>query len=242
MKKVFASILLVTIGLSASAQIPNPDLNLLHYDYARPLRFGFSLGINVFDFTTANTLQPVMINVTNGLPRRVRADVTTINTGFDINAIIDYRIKRQWNLRTLPGISFGSRNLDFFDDITNEHLYTMRIGSNYIELPVHLKFSAKRYSNFRSYVFAGANARYNLNGSSDLKSGVFFGISNTEIFGEFGFGFEFYLYYFKFSIEAKFSTGTSNVFTKKAVEGYEAYHDVVKSLYSNLFMLKFHFE
>jgi hypothetical protein len=239
LKKFFILILLAAICLSASGQLNRSDLNLLHYDYARPLRFGFSLGLNAFDFTTTNKLQYVMIN---GASRKVRADVTTLSSGFDINAIIDYRIKRQWNLRALPGISFGSRNLNFFDDDTNELLHTMAINSNYIELPVHLKFSAKRNSNFRPYVFAGVNGRYNLSASSDEKGGVFFGISNAEVFGEFGFGFEVYLYYFKFSVEAKFSTGTSNVFTKGATEGYEAYHNVIKKLYSNLFMLKFHFE
>ena len=227
--------------LYASAQIQRTELNLLHYDYASPLRFGFSLGLNAFDFTTTNKLRDVVIDG-NGKPRKVRADVTTLKAGFDINAIVDYRIKRQWNLRTLPGISFGSRRLDFFDDTTNELLHTMPISSNYMELPIHLKFSAKRNSNFRSYVFAGVNSRYNLSGSSDVKSGIFFGISNAEIFGEFGFGFEFYLYYFKFSIESKFSTGTMNVFTKKAAEGFEVYNNIINKLYSNLFMIKFHFE
>ena len=227
------------IYLSLSAQLQRSDLNLIHYDYGRPIRFGFSLGLNAFDFTTVNTLHNVMID---GANRRIRADISTLKTGFDINAIIDYRIQKQWNLRTLPGISFGSRNLDFFDDATNELLHTMAMTSNYIELPVHLKFSATRHSNFRPYVFAGANARYNLSASSDVKDGIFFGISNVELFGEFGFGFEFYLYYFKFSVEAKFSTGTSNVFTKKPVEGYDVYQNIIKKMYSNLFMIKFHFE
>jgi hypothetical protein len=212
----------------------------VHYDYGSPFRFGFSLGINIFDFTTANTLKNNI--VINGANHKVRADVTTMHTGFDINAIVDYRIKRQWNLRALPGISFGSRNLDFYDDDTNELLHTMKIGSNYIELPVHLKFSAKRNSNFRPYVFAGVNGRYNLSAGSDEKSGVFFGISNTEAFGEFGFGFEFYLAYFKFSIEAKFSTGIGNALTKGPTEGYEAYYNAIDKLYSNMFMIKFHFE
>lgn len=239
MKKFFLSILLAITCLSASAQLTSSDLNLLHYEYASPFRFGFSLGINVFDFTTANTLNNVVLD---GVNHRVRADVVTMQSGFDINAIIDYRIKRQWNLRTLPGISFGARNLEFYDDDTNELLHTMKIGSNYIELPVHLKFSAKRNSNFRPYVFAGINGRYNLSGGSDIKRGVFFGISNTEVFGEFGFGFEFYLAYFKFSIEAKFSTGAGNVLTKGPLEGYEAYYNIIDKLYSNMFMLKFHFE
>ncbi|MDR1199311.1 MAG: PorT family protein [Prevotellaceae bacterium] len=239
MKKFFLSILLTVTYISATAQINRSDLNLLHYDYASPLRFGFSLGINIFDFTTVNTLKNVTVD---GVTRKVRADVTTMQSGFDINAIIDYRIRPQWNVRALPGISFGARNLEFYDDNTNELLHTMKMSSNYIELPVHLKFSVKRNSNFRPYVFAGVNGRYNLSGGSDEKDGVFFGISNTEVFGEFGFGFEFYLVYFKFSIEAKFSTGPGNVLTKGPLEGYEAYYNAVDKLYSNMFMIKFHFE
>ncbi|MDR2653133.1 MAG: PorT family protein [Prevotellaceae bacterium] len=239
MRKVFLSILLTAICLSASAQLNRSDLNLLHYEYASPLRFGFSLGINIFDFSTVNALNNVVVD---GANRRIRADVTTMHTGFDINAIIDYRIKQQWNLRTLPGISFGARNLEFYDDNTNELLHTMKIGSNYIELPVHLKFSVKRNSNFRPYVFAGVNGRYNLSAGNDEKGGVFFGLNNTEVFGEFGFGFEFYLVYFKFSIEAKFSTGAGKVKIKNPVEGYEAYYNAIDKLYSNMFMIKFHFE
>lgn len=176
------------------------------------------------------------------MSHRVRADVTTQRRGFDINAIIDYRIKRQWNIRCLPGISFGSRDLDFFDDNTNELLHKMKMESNYMEIPVHLKFSTKRYSNTKAYVFAGANTRYNLSSGADTKRGVFFGINNTELFGEFGFGFEFYLVYFKFSVEAKFSTGLTNVLTKGPTEGYEEFYNIVDKLRSNMFMLKFHFE
>ena len=239
MKKLFLSILITATCIQASAQLQTSDLNLIHYDYASPLRFGFSLGLNVFDFTTVSTLENVMIN---GGTHRVRADVTKLTSGFDINAIIDYRIKQQWNLRALPGISFGERHLEFFDDNTNELLHTMKMSSNYIELPIHLKFSAKRHSNMRPYVFAGVNGRYNLSGGSDIKGSVFFGINNVEAFGEFGFGFEFYLVYFKFSIEAKFSTGVANVLTKGATDGYEEYYKAVDKLRSNLFMIKFHFE
>jgi hypothetical protein len=238
-KRFFTLIAFTVLCLSAKAQLNKEPLNLLHYDYGSRLRFGFSLGINVFDFYTTNKLGEVTVD---GVARRMRADVTTQALGFDINAIIDYRIRRQWNLRAMPGISFGSRNLDFFDDNTNELVHTMKIGSNYMELPVHLKFSAKRNSNIRPYVFAGANVRYNLSSGDDIKSGVFFGIANTEVFGEFGFGFEFYLTYFKFSIEAKFSTGIGNAFNKDPVEGYEAFYNSINKLYSNIFILKFNFE
>ena len=238
-KKIFSILLLIVLHQSVSAQLPRTDLRLIHYDYGSPWRFGFSLGLNVFDFSSTNAMKDVLID---GTMRKVRADVTTQRTGFDINAIIDYRIRPQWNLRTLPGISFGSRNLEFYDDNTNDLLHTMEMNSNYMELPIHLKFSATRHSNTRPYVFAGTNIRHNLSSSSNEKDGVFFGIGNTEVFGEFGFGFEFYLTYFKFSIEAKFSTGVGNVLTKGPTEGYESFYNVVDKLYSNMFMIKLHFE
>ena len=234
-----------SLSLSAVAQQHHwRALNLRHYDDIKRIRFGFTLGASVLDFSTVNVLKPVTLPG-NTDPAVVRADVVSTRPGFSINAIMDYRINKVFNARILPGICFGSRDLQFYDENApgNVVLYKMPIQSNYIEMPIQLKYSAKRHSNFRPYIIGGVNVRSNLTYKEDENSGSYFEFSRFEPFYEFGIGLDTYFYYFKLSIELKISKGLENVMAKrKATPGYESYLDVIDKMNSQSIQLSFHFE
>ncbi len=243
-RKVILTVVVVLVSVGAFGQYRKNELNLIHYEYSKALRFGFTLGVNVLDFSTVNTLKPVVLTPASQ-PMEVRADVVTMKPGFSINAIADYRLNPFFNIRVLPGICFGSRELHFYseNDPANVLLYNMPIASNYIELPVHLKYSAIRYSNFRPYIFGGANFRSNLTHSSDEKNGVYFGFNQFEPFYEFGFGFDSYFYFFKLSVELKISKGFQDVLAdRKVLIGYQPYLDVIDKMNSQMIQLSLHFE
>ena len=244
LKKSILISIFTLVAIAGFSQPQRKPLNLIHYDYVRKLRFGFTLGVNVLDFSTVNTLKPVSLTP-GGTPIPVRADVVTMRPGFSVNGIMDYRLSSYFNLRFLPGIAFGSRELHFFDENARDNvvLHKMPMASNYIEFPIHLKYSAKRHSNIRPYVIGGINLRSNLSYGYDENEGNYLELNRFEPFYELGVGFDTYFYFFKLSVELKVSKGAEDVLIKRsAAPGYYQYLDVIDKMNSQMIQLSFHFE
>jgi hypothetical protein len=236
-------LLLLFIGcaaLPAVAQIQNKSpLYLLHYDYIRHWRFGFSMGLNVFDYTTINSLKSV--HIPDETPGIIKADVVDIVPGFNINGIVNYRLSYYLSLRALPGICFGVRKLNFYRP-DGSLLHSMQIESNYAEVPIQLKYAAKRVNNYRPYMIAGVNSRFNMNWKTREKKGTYISSAIFEPFYEAGFGLDIYFYYFKLSLEFKYSGGFLNSLGNNVVDGYEGYHDAIDRLNSQIFVFAIHIE
>ncbi len=216
------------------------ELYLLNYDYQRTWRFGMTLGLHFFDFNVTNSMQEVYIPsiVT---PTVLQAEVITPGLGFNIDVIVDYKIKRNWHLRSGVGICFGERDLNFYNP-SGQMVHKMPFDSYYIEVPLHIRYEANRHSNIRPYILAGLNCRYNLGSKVNEAKGVYFGLTPVEPFYEAGFGFDFYNYYFKLAVELKYSGGFTNVVSGNVAEGFEGYRDAISRMNSRMLLLSFHFE
>ncbi|MDR2448677.1 MAG: PorT family protein [Prevotellaceae bacterium] len=236
MKHFISILLFIVLTWSATAQIQTVELHLLHYDYVRKWRFGFTIGGHIFDYAIKNSEKPVFGDVP------LMAEVTTPGVGFNINGIVDYRIIRNWHLRSGFGICFGQRELNFYQGVNGPLAHTSQYDSYYIEIPLLLKFSANRHSNFRPYLIAGTAARYNLGGKVNPSKGVVIGVVPFEPFYEGGFGFDWFFYYFKLSFEVKYSGGFTNVKSDNIAEGFEAYGDAISRINSRMILFSFHFE
>jgi hypothetical protein len=240
MKRILFILLFVSVGLPMTSQAQGATLNLLRYDYVRRWRFGFSLGINVFDFTVINSLREV--SLTPQQQGVLWADVVNPHAGFNINGIVDYRLSKFFNLRALPGICFGSRQLNFYDNRDGSLHHSMMLESNYVEMPMLLKFSAKRVSNYRPYLVGGVNPRFNMNWKTAEHKGNYISSVVFEPFYEAGAGLDIYFYFFKLSLEFKYSGTIVNNLGSSVVNGQEAYHDAIDRLNSQLFIFAIHIE
>ncbi|MDR1681417.1 MAG: PorT family protein [Prevotellaceae bacterium] len=240
-KKILLLLLFAGVpALPTLAQIQHSTpLYLLHYDYVRQWRFGFSMGLNVFDYTTINSNLPVQIP--GEASGALRADITDVVPGFTINGIVNYRLSYYLSLRAMPGICFGVRNLNFYRP-DGSVLHSMNIESNYAEVPILLKYSAKRVNNYRPYMIAGANARFNMNWKTREQKETYISSAIFEPFYEAGFGLDIYFYYFKLSLEFKYSGGFLNALGSSAVDGYEGYRDAIDRLNSQIFIFAIHVE
>jgi hypothetical protein len=231
----------ITAGwLPPAAQAQGTELYLLKYDYVRRWRFGFSLGINVFDFTVINSMREV--NTGGEQAGVLWADVVNPQPGFNINGIVDYRLSHYFNLRMLPGICFGSREVNFYNNNDGTLHHRMMLESNYAEAPVLLKFSAKRVSNYRPYLVGGVNPRFNMNWKTAEQKGNYISSIVFEPFYEFGAGVDIYFYFFKLSLEIKYSGTFINNLGASMVPGKEAYHDAIDRLNSQIFIFAIHIE
>lgn len=199
----------------------------------RPIHFGFTLGLNVMNFV-------VHTNYIGYQQDSLTADVSQPIPGFHIQIITNYRLTDNLDLRFLPGISFGQRNIIFYkkDKIEND---AQRIESNYLEFPFLIKYKARRLNNFRPYVITGANLRVDLAKTFSEDDGVFLDLNLLNFFYEVGAGIDFYLPYFKFSTELKFSYGFNNALNRRSTS-QPKYQNSIERLNSTMLLLSFHFE
>lgn len=208
----------------------------------KPIHFGFSLGVNFMNFHVKQSEIAQDSNYYVGLKE--------IKPGINIQAIANLRLGEYFDLRCLPGISFGERQLYFLND-TNGLIYNgkpYQMESSFLELPISIKYKAKRLNNFRPYLLGGINLRYDLaiKKEYDEKEQLIM-LGPLDLYTEIGGGFDFYLTYFKFGIELKYSIGLTNVFRSTNPAGdppvdFPVYTNMIDHLRSSIFQISFHFE
>jgi len=228
-------ILLLFIGASDSyAQKIKKPQNLVRYDLQK-LHFGFTIGINELNFNikkNSNTLSNDSLLTL--LPNSQK--------GFNLGIVTNLRIGRFTDLRFIPTLVFGERNLNysFIDSNGVSDERVKRIESTLIDFPIYLKYKSARYNNFRTYVIGGI--KYSLDVASQDKINdegqEIVKLKKNDLMGEIGFGFDFYLEYFKFSPQIKLSYGVLNLLSKDDT----VYTKSINQLSTNGWMISFTFE
>jgi len=231
-------ILLTTVALSAQKAKPKNDSN---YD-ERLLHFGFSMGLNTMDFK----IKTYEGYETSG----GRVEIVALKPGINIQIVTDYRPSTYLDLRFLPGVSFGQRNINFYQD-GEQFGETQILESSFLEFPFSLKAKGMRMNNARPYLIGGLNFRYDLAGKKeyDPDRPVYLRLRRADLYYEAGAGIDFYLPYFKLTIEAKMSNGLRDVLwhdtpgsTNDPYPEQPAYMNAIQSLRSQMWVISFHFE
>lgn len=213
----------------------------------RLIRFGISIGANFMDFRILNSGQrsqpPLFADST-----KFWGTTNSIHPGFNVNALMRFRINNNMHVRILPGICFGQRDITFYNIGKNgenqSEDITMKMESSYIEFPILYCYSAPRHSNIRPYVCAGLNLKADMAAFKKLKieNHQFVRLQKFDLAYEIGFGFEIYFYYFKMAPEVKWSGGFLNALAPEMAEGKEHYYTAIKSLTSQIVMFSLIFE
>jgi len=202
------------------------------------LHFGFSLGFNLMDFDITPSQE--YLESEGYYP-----EVTLLNPGINIQVVTNLRPARYFDIRFLPGVSFGQRNVRYFNYRTLEVIdEKQRIESSFLEFPLLLEFKGERLNNVRPYIIGGVNYRYDLAGKKeyDDEKPVFLRLKRSDLYYEAGAGLDFYLSYFKLSVELKMSTGTRDVLVREPAPGRAQYINVIERMKSQIWVLAFHFE
>ena len=228
-------ILLLFIGsnFSYGQRIMKPQ-NLVNYDFKK-LHFGFTLGINELNFNikkNSNTL-------TNDTLLTL---LSNSQKGFNLGIVSNLRIGKFTDLRFIPTLVFGERNLNygFIDSNGVSDERVKKIESTLIDFPIYIKYKSARYNNFRTYVIGGI--KYSIDVASqdkiDDEGQEIVKLKKNDLMGEIGFGFDFYLEYFKFSPQIKLSYGILNLLS----EDETVYTQSINHLSTNGWMISFTFE
>lgn len=240
-KYFITGIMLFVLFVPVISQEVNVPNRYKQDEYA--IHFGFCLGLNMMNFKVTPDLSSyrkdsLMPSVTNPSP------------GFNIQIISNYRLGEYLDLRFLPGIAFGQRTLDYYNNkgllVNSKH----QLESNYLEFPLLLKYKAKRKTNIRPYVVTGLNCRYDLAHNYNEDQQVYLDLKRFGYYYEVGSGIDFYLEFFKLSVELKFSYGFNDILKRRSNIPNDdgsginphSFQNAIQRLGSTLTMLSFHFE
>ena len=228
-------ILLLFIGASNSyGQRRKKPQNLALYDFKK-LHFGFTLGINELNFNIKKSSSTLSNDSLLTL-------LSNSQKGFNLGIVSNLRIGKFTDLRFIPTLVFGERNLNygFIDSNGVSDERVKRIESTLIDFPIYIKYKSARYNNFRTYVIGGI--KYSLDVASQDKINdegkEIVKLKKNDLMGEIGFGFDFYLEYFKFSPQIKLSYGILNLLSKDET----IYTQSINHLSTNGWMISFTFE
>jgi len=234
LKRVLLIIFISVTALSLQAQ--KQKVKYYQKVDTKTIHFGFTIGLNTMDFYVRN----------NNVPENSDTLFTNVNQllpGFNVSAVSNLRLMKYLDLRFLPGLSFGQRDLYYYKP--GGELYAkQKIESAFIELPVLLKYKAKRVNNFRPYFVAGVNYRMDMASRRKYnpEKAIYVRLKQGDIYHEEGFGIDFYLPYFKFSAELKVSTGFRNILVTDPASEHPEYVNALRRLRSQIWVLSFHFE
>ena len=165
--------------------------NLQNFD-EKDIRFGYYIGVNQYDNKVEyknNTAYPISVE---------RAE------GINVGLIGELKLNKNLFLSLEPGLHANKKDIIFNErrEFTNYGDTLWSVKSNYIHIPVLLKYSAKRLNNFRPYLKAGLSTAINLNeieGTLSNNGLNNFKFEKINFYYELAFGIDFYLQYFKFS-------------------------------------------
>jgi hypothetical protein len=246
MKKSFIFILVLLFSMGLMAQEEHPR-NLPAFDY-KLLHFGFTVGVNTMDVSFTRNYDAEYF---------VYADVSGVLPGFQVSIVSDLRLNKNWNLRFLPGISFGSRDISFYQyDKENKEVGELidfpnvanpvNLGPSFLDFPLLFKYRSDRVNNIRPYLVGGLTFRYDMaaksSGKYDSESNAYVKLKRGDLYLEFGFGLDNYLRYFKFAPELKVAVGLFNIIDPHGRTGHLEFANSVTSAHSYVVMLNFHFE
>ena len=232
--KIILLVFIISTSYAYSQEIKMPR-NLIQHDFKR-LHFGFTLGINELGFNVRKNNNSITNDTLLSL-------LTNSSKGFNLGIVSNLKIGKYTDLRFIPTLVFGERELNyrFVDgDGVESSQRVKKIESTLIDFPIHLKYKSRRYNNIRTYVICGL--KYSLDIASqdkiDDEGQDIVKLKKNDLMGEIGFGMDFYLEYFKFSPQIKLSQGILNLISKDET----VYTKSINQLNSKAWMLSFTFE
>ena len=226
-------LLLMLLPLGAVAQERKVQ-NKPYIDYRR-LHYGFFVGTHLQDMEFVNN----GFVTENG--ESWYADIADYNPGLSVGVLADLRLGEHFSLRAMPTMHFGQNNIIFREQNSGEKS-RQQVKTTYIALPLHVKFSAERFNNYRPYITAGISPMINLT----VKKQKQLLLKKFDLMVEVGMGCDFYLPFFKLIPEIKFAFSLLDVLEKDRKDlldaNYMKFTQSVDKVTSKMIILSFYFE
>ena len=212
--------------------------NKIDYD-EQLFRFGFSISYNLFNFSIkskANLLEYDSLMMINTSPL----------SGFGLGIVSNLRMGKYFDLRLIPGLSFGDRavnyTIQYGNNSNNVFVTKKNVESVYLDVPLIVKFKSSRMHNFRVFVLAGAQYSMDLISAEKRQIArprdILLKLRRHDFQGQAGVGLDIYFTYFKLTTEFKMSFG----FVDLLYHEDNMFSSSISSLKSKITQISFIFE
>lgn len=232
-RKCIYLILLLLLPMVSVAQERKVQ-NKPYIDYRR-LHYGFFVGTHLQDMEFANN----GFVTENG--ESWFADIADYSPGFSVGVLADLRLSTHFSLRLIPTMHFGQNSIVFREQNSGE-ISRQQVKTTYISMPLHVKFSAERFNNYRPYLTAGVSPMLNLT----VKKQKQLLLKKFDLMVEIGAGCDFYLPFFKLIPELKFAFSLLDILEKERKDlldaNYMKFTQSVDKVVGKMIVLSFYFE
>jgi hypothetical protein len=169
----------------------------------------------------------------------VRVIESSRGPGFNLGIVTNIKFGEHFDVRfLLPTLSFAERRLEY--QMVGNQQHTKRIGSVFIETPIHFRYKSRPYHDTRLFVIFGGKYSIDLASNSRARqSEDLVRIARQDFALEYGVGFQIFFPYFILSPEIKFSHGLLNIHDRNPGLIYSS---TIDRLFSRGFAISFHFE
>lgn len=208
----------------------------LQYEDLRPYHFGFSVGLHSQDFQILHT------GALDAEGKRWYGNVPAYTPGFSVGVLGDYRLSDAFSLRLTPCIHFGSKNMNLFSDAPDSEIETVTIRSNYIMLPLLVRYRGARTNNYRPYIATG----FSVGIDAGRRKNAAVELTTLNTYWELAFGCDLYMPYFRLVPEIKLCIGLDDIFQHdrldEASQAFVNYTNAFDRITSRLLVISFQFE
>lgn len=231
-------------------------LNMPTYDQDK-FHFGFVLGADI-SYVTIRPISDLTRHnfdttfIPDILPMPDSAKVLSVTStpaiGFVISIVGNMRMGDNFDLRFIPSLAFGDRQLVYTIETYKNQSHsilniTKDVPSTYVNIPLEVKFKSDRYGNFRAYLLGGgqytldlaSQAKKREQRNSDQKIVKF---NANDFYVEAGVGCDFYNEWFKLGLEVKMMYGLMDELKREN----NLYTNSIESLKSKIFQFSVSFE
>ncbi len=233
MKRIIYILLLFALPVALFSQERKVQ-NKPYIDYRR-LHYGFFVGAHLQDMEFMNN------GFVTETGEQWYADIASYNPGFTVGVLADLRLNNYFSLRALPTLHFGQNTIIFREQNSGEE-ERQSLKTTYLALPLHVKYAAERFNNYRPYITAGFSPMVNL--TVKKQRPILF--KKFDCMFEVGFGCDFYLPFFKLIPELKFAFSLVDVLDKDRKDLLDdnllKYTQSVDKIVSKMIVLSFYFE
>lgn len=228
----FLLVFCISFAMHGISQTARGNYNFLDFNQ-KPYYFGITLGYNSSNFKVFQSKDFVLNDSIN-----VVESVT--GPGFNLGIVTNLKIGESFDVRFLPTLSFGERNINYRPTRLERAPYSRKIESVFVEMPFQARYKSAPFHDTRLFVVAGV--KYSFDVASDSRSRqaeTLVKIAPNDFAFEIGAGIQMFLPYFIFSPEIKYSHGFNNIliFDKNLQES-----SIIDKVLSRTFTLSFHFE
>lgn len=226
--------LLLTLTFSfATAQ---RKVQYLQYEDLKSYHLGFSIGMHTQDLIMDHSGTVDL----NG--DKWYGSVNNYTPGFSVGVIADLRLADFLSLRTTPSIHFGSKDVTLVSDAAASATVIANVRSNYILVPLNLRYRGARTENYRPYLMSGISAGLDM--GRDKQQPLL--LQPINMYWEIGAGCDIYMPYFRLVPELKVCLGMGDILvhsrTDQSSEAFLKYTNAFDAITSRLIVFSLQFE